>query len=292
MKKVLIHNQPKRLFTFGCSFTGYNWGTWANVLAKELEPIEFYNFGRAGAGNHYIFNILMQADAMYNFTHEDLVIVQWTNVSREDRYTDEWLTPGNIYSQKTYDLEFVRKYFTEYGASLRDYAFIKSAHEMLKHKTQWHFLQMLDITAFKDQWDLETKKEDIELNKLHALYHETLENLIPSFYDVLYSNQLKKKFKQDSKLINRYFKDGHPNPFEHYAYLKEVFKHDWKDTTDAAVSEAFDKWKKLLQDAARPYEIRQEFFNVYKMNERWMKMFFYETKIVAPSQPDNRLTLV
>ena len=26
---------------------------------------------------------------MYNFTHEDLVIVQWTNVSREDRYTDE-----------------------------------------------------------------------------------------------------------------------------------------------------------------------------------------------------------
>ena len=234
----------------------------------------------------------MQADAMYNFTHEDLVMVQWTNVSREDRYTDEWLTPGNIYSQKTYDLEFVRKYFTEYGASLRDYAFIKSAHEMLKHKTQWHFLQMLDITAFKDQWNLETKKEDVELNKLHALYHDTLENLMPSFYDVLYSNQLKKKFKQDSKLINRYFKDGHPNPFEHYAYLKEVFKHDWKDTTDAAVSEAFDKWKKLLQDAARPYEIRQEFFNVYKMNERWMKMFFYETKIVAPLQPDNRLTLI
>ena len=133
MKKVLIHNQPKRLFTFGCSFTGYNWGTWANVLAKELEPIEFYNFGRAGAGNHYIFNSLMQADAMYNFTHEDLVMVQWTNVSREDRYTDEWLTPGNIYSQTTYDLEFVRKYFTEYGASLRDYAFIKAAHEMLKH---------------------------------------------------------------------------------------------------------------------------------------------------------------
>ena len=292
MKKVLIHNQPKRLFTFGCSFTGYNWGTWANVLAKELEPIEFYNFGRAGAGNHYIFNSLMQADAMYNFTHEDLVMVQWTNVSREDRYTDEWLTPGNIYSQKTYDLEFVRKYFTEYGASLRDYAFIKSAHEMLKHKTQWHFLQMLDITAFKDQWNLETKKEDVELNKLHALYHDTLENLMPSFYDVLYSNQLKKKFKQDSKLINRYFKDGHPNPFEHYAYLKEVFKHDWKDTTDAAVSESFDKWKKLLQDAARPYEIRQEFFNVYKMNERWMKMFFYETKIVAPLQPDNRLTLI
>ena len=252
MKKVLIHNQPKRLFTFGCSFTGYNWGTWANVLAKELEPVEFYNLGKAGAGNQYIFNTLMQADALYDFTHEDLVVVQWTNVSREDRYTDEWILPGNIYSQSTYDLEFVRKYFTEFGASLRDYAFIKASHEMLKHKTQWHFLQMLDITAFGDQWNLDSKKEDVELNKLHALYEETLSHLMPSFYDVLYSNQLKKKFKQDSKLIGRYFKDGHPNPFEHYAYLKEVFKHDWKDTTDAAVSDAFDKWKKLLQDAVRP----------------------------------------
>ena len=150
----------------------------------------------------------------------------------------------------------------------------------------------VDITAFGDQWNLDSKKEDVELNKLHALYEETLSHLMPSFYDVLYSNQLKKKFKQDSKLIGRYFKDGHPNPFEHYAYLKEVFKHDWKDTTDAAVSDAFDKWKKLLQDAVRPYAERHEFFHVYEMTDRWMKMFYYETKIKEPTQPDNRLVLI
>ena len=291
MKKQLIHHTPKRLFTFGCSFTGYNWGTWANVLAKELSPIEFYNCGRSGAGNHYIFNTLMQADELYDFTHEDLVIVQWTNVSREDRYTDRWVVPGNIYSQKEYDVDFIQKYFTEFGAYLRDYAFIKAARQMLKHKTQWHFIQMLDITAYADQWSMADKRGDVELAKLHGLYEETLDTLLPSFYDVLYSNNLKKKFKQDQKTINRYFNDGHPNPFEHYAYLKEVFKHDWKDTTDAAVSDCFASWKKLLQDASRPYQIRREKFNVNYMNDRWMKMFFHETMIYRPMPKDPRLIL-
>ena len=113
--KMLITLEPKRIFTFGCSFTNYLWSTWANILGYEFREAEFYNFGKSGAGNQYIFNTLMQADAAYDFTHEDLIIVQWTNVSREDRYFHAgaeilnstetshgaWSTPGNIYSQDT-----------------------------------------------------------------------------------------------------------------------------------------------------------------------------------------------
>ena len=165
---MLITNKPKRLFTFGCSFTDYIWGTWANILGYEFRKADFYNFGKAGAGNQYIFNVLMQADAAYNFTHEDLIVVQWTNVSREDRYFHAghhgvlhdsetkhgaWSTPGNIYSQDIYDEEWVKKYFSEYGALVRDLAFIKAAHGMLKHKTQWHFIQMNNLGHNVDQRD-------------------------------------------------------------------------------------------------------------------------------------------
>ena len=42
--KKLVHNIPQRVFTFGCSFTGYQWGTWANILGVEFPEAEFRNF--------------------------------------------------------------------------------------------------------------------------------------------------------------------------------------------------------------------------------------------------------
>jgi hypothetical protein len=61
-----------RLFTFGCSFTNYRWSTWADILAPEFG--EFYNWGQRGAGNHFIFNSVMEADQQNNFKDGDTVI--------------------------------------------------------------------------------------------------------------------------------------------------------------------------------------------------------------------------
>tara|TARA_B100001287_G_scaffold96389_1_gene80987 strand:+ start:3390 stop:4268 length:879 start_codon:yes stop_codon:yes gene_type:complete len=285
-KKVLYHNQPKRLFTFGCSFTHYMWGTWANALGQELD-CEFVNFGRSGAGNHFIFNMLMQADAVYDFTHEDLVIVQWTNVCREDRYVPQdpngpWMTPGNIYSQKQYREEFVRDYFSEYGAYVRDLAFIKAGHEMLKHKTQYHFLQMCDILDQTDQWTGAKRDKNHRLDDMMKYYGPSLNELLPSFYQTLFNNNIETKFKRDKKLITKNFQDGHPSPMEHYLFLKDTFKHEWKDSTDRAVEEAQNKWIKLLKDAS---ELSKD-FHLFKMKQRWLDMFYYETNIKPDDKPD------
>jgi hypothetical protein len=67
-----------RLFTFGCSFTNYRWSTWADCLAPEFDYFE--NWGQSGAGNHYIFNSMMEADQRHQFDEGDTVIVCWTNV--------------------------------------------------------------------------------------------------------------------------------------------------------------------------------------------------------------------
>ena len=287
MSKQLYHNKPKRLFTFGCSFTRYMWGTWANALAQELD-CQFVNFGKSGAGNHYIFNMLMQADAVYNFTHEDLVIVQWTNVCREDRYLPQaengpWITPGNIFSQEEYSQEFVKKYFSEYGAYVRDFAFIKAAHEMLKHKTQWHFLQMCDILKQTDQWIPNNREKNYRIDQMEEYYNGSLQFLLPSFYQTLYNNNLENKFKNDRKIVHKKFQDGHPSPMEHYFFLKNTFKHDWKDSTDRQVEKTQAKWIKLIRDGINS-TIGP--FYLFRMKKRWLDMFYYETNITPDDKPD------
>ena len=295
--KNLITIDIKRLFTFGCSFTDYLWPTWANILGYEFREAEFYNFGKSGAGNHYIFNMLMQADAVYNFTHEDLIIVQWTNVGREDRYfhpgskvfeagSDRdrggWVTPGNIYSQGTYDQEWIEKYFSEYGALVRDLAFIKAASEMLRHKAQWHFLQMNELIHYVNQWDDSLKVEpdkhtskvfgkNLRVDQLRDIYKETISNLKPSFYSVLYNNNWTKKFKADRKLVNKNFQDGHPHPLEHYDYLKRTFNHNWSPSTNEKVGDIQKKWIKLMNNVSH----NDSKFSVYGQSDRWLKMTKY-----------------
>ena len=195
------------------------------------------------------------------------------------------MTPGNIYSQTQYREEFVRDYFSEYGAYVRDLAFIKAAHEMLKHKTQWHFLQMCDILDQTDQWNHKTRDKNHRLDEMIEYYQPSLKEISPSFYQTLYNNNIESKFKRDKKLINKNFQDGHPSPMEHYIFLKDTFKHEWKDSTDRAVEEAQNKWIKLLNDAS---ELSKD-FHLFNMKQRWLDMFYYETNITPDDKPDPKI---
>jgi hypothetical protein len=71
------------LFTFGCSFTEYIWPTWADILGREFEYYE--NWGKAGGGNQYIFNSLIECHLRNQLTKDDTVIIRWTSPDREDR---------------------------------------------------------------------------------------------------------------------------------------------------------------------------------------------------------------
>jgi hypothetical protein len=118
-----------RLFAFGCSFTNYRWSTWADCLAPEFDSFE--NWGQSGAGNHYIFNSIMEADQRHNFSTGDTVVVCWTNVMREDRYTDRWQTLGNVTTCPIYNPDYVRDAVTERGCLIRDLAMIKATQVLL-----------------------------------------------------------------------------------------------------------------------------------------------------------------
>ena len=72
---------------------------------------------------------------------------------------------------------------------------------------------------------------------------------------------------------------------EHYDYLKNVFKHDWKDETDRKVGKIFNKWKKLMNDAS--HDVPN--FHIYSLPQKWLDMVRYELRLRPGDQIDPRI---
>ena len=256
----LITRKPKRLFTFGCSFSNYNWGgMWPEIVAYDLN-IPYYNYGLCGCGNQYMACMLMQADIFYKFNSDDLVIVQWTNVCREDRYVwGEWLTPGNIFTQNVYDDRYVKKWADPEGYLLRDLTSIQFVDTFLASKEcQYHFLSMVNVASRPNQWS-----DDIKIfDNITNIFINTLPKIHKSFYEVLWNNTISIKKLRDSQLIDNKFFDGHPHPAETLEYLQKTFtEHTFDARTIQSVGELQHKWidtiKKYKPNNQHADEIKQ-----------------------------------
>ena len=193
----------KRLFTFGCSFTSYSWSTWADILGTTAE--EFQNWGMSGTGNQFILASITECHQRNQFRPDDTVVVCWTNIMRDDRYTECWSTLGNIYTQPLYDPAWVRQWITERGCLIRDLAALSAVTHMLKyHGVNWRFLSMVPF----DQVDQYTAGKNPNRDLL-SLYTEYLSEINPSFWEVLHDR------------IPLTF-DVHPSPADHLQYLDRV----------------------------------------------------------------------
>lgn len=194
----------KRLFTFGCSFTSYNWSTWADILGKEAQ--EFQNWGLLGGGNQYIFNSVFECDQRNQFRPGDTVIVCWTNIYRDDRYIHRWRSLGNIYTQSLYDTKWVKQNITERGCLIRDLAFVKAVKNFLdQRQVNWRFISMVPISQ-TDQY----RENTVDHNQdVLDLYQDVIDQIGPSFWEVL-QGRPPCQF------------DAHPLPADHLYYLDQV----------------------------------------------------------------------
>lgn len=235
----LISRPVKRFFAFGCSFTNWEYPTWADILGYEL-GVEFYNYGKSGAGNQYIFNTIMQADSFYNFNENDLIIVEWTSVAREDRYKNQnWVTPGNIYTQQEYNAEYVEQWADFEGYLVRDLAVIKAVSLFLKNKKlQHHILSMAPLITINNEWrDNFNSTETI--NRLSELYKPYIDEIYKSFYEVLWEGTIQTKVKEETELYSKLV-NGHPTTAEHYTFLLKTFDYNFsKKTSD--IIDAYDR---------------------------------------------------
>jgi len=171
-----------RLFTFGCSFTKYEWPTWADILSLDYEVFE--NWAQVGAGNHFILYSLTEAVARQHIGPDDTVAVMFTGVAREDRYIDgAWHTPGNVYGH----LEFKDKEPPDpTGYFLTSLSTIDAVRRILDQVgCQYHLLSVVPFDVIDYTKSIlfrpSVEKQAIEL------YKETLAKIKPSVYEVVYN---------------------------------------------------------------------------------------------------------
>lgn len=203
-------NLKLRLFTFGCSFTSYKWPTWADIAGYEF--LEFHNYGMCGGGNLFIFNSLVEAIARHQINKDDTVMIMWTNVLRDDRYTTEgWLGTGNLHTSRDYfSKEFIDKFITIRGCYVRDIPLIHSAYLLLKNLgCSFHFMSMVDIDN-NDQYSYNKSKN---VDDILSLYAESLSIVKPSIHREIFKFNWNSRFKKN---------DPHPHPIDYLLYLYKV----------------------------------------------------------------------
>lgn len=243
----------KRVFAFGCSFTGYKYPTWANIMDKHIKPEEFYNFARSGGGNTFIANRITEANRVFKFCETDLIMVMWSTFCREDRYVPErggWVTPGNIYSQAEYDFTD-QKYLALWAEPLtyliRDLSTIDTAMSYIGNLS-CDSLVMASV-PFSHQQDLRNPKTAYLLE----LYQD-LENSLPKNMFDLEMNGVWTPGSKYTTMHDENFEDYHPSTLRYANYLKKI----GIDLSDEAYTFAIEATTKL-----QSITHAEQFFNVF-----------------------------
>jgi hypothetical protein len=238
---MLDLSKYNRFFAFGCSYTAHTLPTWADIVAAELPQAEYYNFGQGGSGNLLINNRVAQANLKYKFNENDLVIVMFSTIAREDRYIDgNWRPCGNIYSQTYYDKSFVKKYCDPFGYLIRDAALIEMTQTYLQLlPCQPLFFSMRDMSLMAGLLS-ETapiEAEEALMHKFNQIYGDTL-----NFPCVLSKETYFELTLLDSSHKPRL--DGHPFPSD---YLEFLISSEFPITSKGIdyVDDVMDKISKL-----------------------------------------------
>ena len=216
-----MYNYNGRFFAFGCSFTAsHNRPTWADIVGRQFT--EYQNWARGGMGNQFIFNQLIEANLRNKFTKDDTVIIMWSSITREDRYStnlDGWYGRGNIYYSDDYPREWIRKFACIRGYLLRDLAVISAARDILEQwGVNYKFLAMMPIGLAESTPQINSNDKDI-----FNLYKNVLSNIKPSVYEVIFKSQDWQLTKSDFGALNDHGeRDCHPDPREGLLYIQTV----------------------------------------------------------------------
>jgi hypothetical protein len=222
MVDTLDFSKYKRFFSFGCSFTDYHWMTWSDIISEEIS--DSYKYAKTGAGNFYIFQAFSEASLKHKINKNDLVMIMFSNVTREDRFTKKrgWITPGNLYYQDEYDKDFVNKFLCHHGYLMRDLNLVHALSMMLDSiGCDYVFMSMVPFQSQQSDHQLMT-----DVKYLEKFYSQTLLKIRPSVFETIFNsdwNSIKERPSYFVPWQKNKFIDNHPTPAEHLKYLKHIF---------------------------------------------------------------------
>lgn len=203
----------KRLFTFGCSFTQYNWPTWANIIAVDT-GIPHYNFAMPGVGNLAIMLRMIQADAVMEFTDDDLVMVGWSTQDREDRIINGmFINGGSVFNNRYFSTRWLKRYYNP-----EHYELVTKSAQIAVEKM---FPSAVHVQMFNNQLiDAHGQIGVGFFKRLMKSSHKQTKGYIKRTFD-----QKLPKFIEvnpHGKDMGTYADDGHPDIPEHILYAETI----------------------------------------------------------------------
>lgn len=222
MIKNIDLSKYKRFFAFGCSFTDYLWMTWADIIAREIPST--YKYAKCGAGNFFIFQSLMEAVIKHDIKKDDLVMIMFSNVTREDRFTKErgWIAPGNLYYQDEYDDEFLKKYLCLHGYLMRDLNLVQGCKLALDSIGCDY--ELMSMVPFHSE-SSDSKKID-GVDYILKFYKHVIKSVKPSVFELIFNNDWGSRPHRPVYHVpwqKEKFRDNHPTPAEHLEYLQKIY---------------------------------------------------------------------
>ena len=224
-----------RLFTFGCSYTSYVYPMWPWHLIDNYD--EIYNFGRAGAGNDYIFHSIVDALKKHKIQQGDTVVIIWSSYYRYD-YQNEaggWLLSGGLFSNDLQDktVRNLQKVWTLRSAVRKTWDYMNILAELFELKNiKFCFGSLYEM----EKLSLTDGSDALELNLPNHV-----DDIIPSYVKLPYKKHkfCSLDFIRFQKIVPndlgggvRYAlihnagrtadKDPHPNVLESYEFAKNI----------------------------------------------------------------------
>jgi len=214
------------IHAFGCSFTRYQWPTWADLL-NQIEPC--VNYGSPGTGNKAIYTRMANALFTGKITQGvDRVTIQWTGHTRYDLWLGpkQWQQLGNVWNQtgdSPVTSAFLQHLWSDQDALIQTLILVQSAALLLNyHKIAYHFVFMNNLRSFT----LETGNHSLgpypDLLDPHWQNFDKLNRSELSMTDwVKQSRKTRKPCLWQWDKHRPASDDLHPEPWEAYTYAKK-----------------------------------------------------------------------
>jgi hypothetical protein len=242
-----------RLFAFGCSFTRYGWPTWADIMALD-KGVDFYNFAIAGLGNVGIASRVFEADAKFNFTKDDKIVILWSGFERFDWITNtHWENYGSVFHAPKERRFWHQRNWSVTNDIVRNYTSILSVNKSYAKNILWQAHAFDPILAEHGLSNIRYSEQDLRIAKgLKSLYDKKLPDItVKQFDDV----------KPSFKIIE----DIHPDITSHKNLLiQNVYKDlGWK------LSESTHKFIDRLQHDVEIYVQTNRIKDSHKLQD-WL----------------------
>lgn len=283
-----------RIFAFGCSLTQYFYPTWADILIHQYRNKGWHgsNWAKSGAGNMYINMRLWEANSIHKFTKDDIILLQWSSMFREDRYHmgHGWWTPGNFHQSAMEDEAFQLnnyQYTSKWQwadmvhCTMRDCSLISSTHKALDS-----IGCRVITTNFRDPlegWEeqaLTFNKQNpkLELEDVRAIlevYKKDIETSVPPILNALEFGVTEEFFDTRPKSVpsrrseHQHMLNPEVHPLTHEA---AGFIETYIEDLDSETKDFVETWKNKLIDNDPIYLEDLQWFNSDKVgwsDDRW-----------------------